>query len=110
MLTKFLTKLNWAVKAFNSACPTQVAIGQGIVLDLVSNRIVIQGDFELYTKGHLRLRSDKHVIINSGRDEEQRPGYIHAIWLNSDEDDFGRPILADDTEIEAIKDGSIKHT
>lgn len=101
MLTKFLTRLNWAVKAFNSPIYSQIQLGNGVILDLDNQKIIIPGDFALHTEGNLRLSSDKHVIIKSGQTEEPRPGYIHGIWLNSEEDQFGQPLLDQkDIEIE----------
>jgi hypothetical protein len=57
------------------------------------NKVYFHGDFHLTSSGSLYLSADKHVIIESGQDQEpERPGYRHSVWINSPKDNFGRPL------------------
>ena len=36
------------------------------------------------------------MIIKSGQDDEERPGYVHSVWFNPIQDNDGRPLLDND--------------
>lgn len=110
MLTNFFNRIALAVKAFNKPNVMCIEIGNGVILDLSNNRLVIPGDFEFHAEGNLRLTSDRHIILKSGQDADRREGYTHSIWLNSEEDENGDPLFSGRIDIEAIEDGSDKHS
>lgn len=87
-------RFTWAVTAFRAPrYEPVIKLADGIALDLHTKQIVIDGDFGVYATGNVTFRAEKHVIIESGRDDDpQRPGYRHSIWFNPDYDGFGRPV------------------
>jgi hypothetical protein len=77
----------------------------GVIIDIENQRVIIPGDFNLHTTGNLRLTSDRHIIIKSGRTPEERDGYVYGVWLNSEEDSNGNPLLEQETNyLEVNKD------
>lgn len=85
-------RLRWAVRAFMAPSTTpQIMIGDA-VLDLEQGILSVPGDFTIHTTGDLKFKSDQHVVIESGQSHEERPGYLHSIWLNPEYDDQGRPV------------------
>lgn len=85
-----------AITAFRQAdeFSTCLNMGNGILLDLKTKKIIIPQDFHLHCEGDLVLSSAKHVIISSGRTPESREGYTHSIWFNSKLDADKRPVRA----------------
>lgn len=67
-------------------------LGQEISVSKKGKVISLKGDFTLHTSGTLKLESDQHVILSSGRGKEERAGYRHSVWLNPDLDTEGRPV------------------
>jgi hypothetical protein len=93
-LNRFWQRCYLMYLAFKSKDLTPcIKMKNGIIVDLDNQRLIIPGDFNLHTTGNLRLTSDKHIIIKSGRVPEERPGYVYGIWFNSDEDSDGKPLL-----------------
>ncbi len=92
----FFQRLKWAASAFARHDPI-IILDNGMKLDLENRKLIIPSDFHLHTEGDLRLSSDKHVILHSGRTPESREGYVHGVWVNPDIDEYGRPLL-DDSE------------
>lgn len=89
----FLTRIKTSWKILTSpALPAQVELAPGVKLNLTDHRIVIAGDFEIATQGTLTISAGKHLILQSARTPEERPGYLHSVWLNPDLDDQGRPV------------------
>lgn len=86
-----------AVVAFRTPYEvTTVRFDNGLVLDLANKCIVVPGDLTIHATGDFTLSSDKHVIIQSGCDPEEREGYVHSVWLNPSFDEQGRPIKEED--------------
>lgn len=67
-------------------------LGQEITIQKRGKVIHLSGDVTLHASGTLKLESDKHIILSSGKGKEERPGYRHSVWLNPDLDARGRPI------------------
>ncbi len=83
---------------------TVIQLSNGVMLDLASNQVIVEGDFSLHSTGNIRLSSDEHVIVESGRGFDDR-GEVQGIWLNPVYDDSGQPIeVADEIELEVIDD------
>ena len=85
-----------AYSAFTSDLSPYIRLKNGSIVDLNNQRLIILGDFTLHTTGNLKLTSDKHIILKSGRLPEERAGYTYSIWFNSEEDQFGNPLLDKD--------------
>jgi hypothetical protein len=98
MIRSLLRRCQWAIQAFNAkAALPCIKLNNGIILDLTSNRIIIPSDFHLHTQGNLRLSSDQNIIISSGQKQDtERSDYVYGVWINSEEDLLGRPLLAED--------------
>ena len=104
-LDRLIQRFHWAMLAFKApAYDPHIRLKNGVLVDLVNRRIVIPGDFNIHTEGNLKLSADKHVLITSGQDAEERPGYVHGIWFNAAEDQFGRPLLEDEKLIEHVEE------
>jgi hypothetical protein len=87
---RFLTKY---LRTKEVPQPDSIVFTNGVTIDMENKRIILPDDFSVHATGNLRLTADKHVIIKSGQGvEESRRGYHYSIWLNSDEDDAGRPL------------------
>jgi hypothetical protein len=103
-IDKFWQRCYLGYLAFTSNDLTPcIKMKNGIIIDIENQRLIIPGDFNLHTTGNLRLTADKHVIIKSGNTPEEREGYIHSIWFNSEEDINGNPIKYDDIFLESKK-------
>jgi hypothetical protein len=73
-----------------------IKLENGAYIDLSNKKIVLPEDFHIHARGNLKLTSDKHVVIRSGRNSDpEREGYVHSIWVNADEDSLGRPLKKD---------------
>jgi hypothetical protein len=85
--------------------PAQIVQMQdGILLDLRTNQIIVTGDLSFHSTGTMRLSSDQHVILESGRGKDVR-NETQGIWLNPVLDDDGLPIeIAGEIEVD---DGDI---
>lgn len=84
-----------AYLALLDANPThKIDLGQGfeIEIDLEKKLIILPEGFHIHSKGDLSLTADKHLLLESGKDEEERKGYVHGIWFNADVDEQGRPL------------------
>jgi hypothetical protein len=79
--------------AFTSDLTPCIKMKNGIIVDLDNQRLIIPGDFNLHTTGNLKFSADKHIIIKSGQIPEERPGYVYGVWINSEEDSYGNPLL-----------------
>lgn len=100
-----LRRISWSIKAFKAPSKQPVLhLGNGVMLNLEHGVVVIDGDFDVCATGNLRLRAEKHLILESGQNQEERPGYLHSIWLNPVYDDAGRP--SEDPEIVEIEEFS----
>lgn len=66
------------------------------IIDWVNKRLILDDEWELYTKESFRIKSEKHIKLSSG--QTLIPGKEHlnnfySIWFNSDtEDNLGNPI------------------
>lgn len=70
-----------------------IRLKDGSYIDLSTKKIVLTEDTHIHCNGNLKLTSDKHVVIRSGRTPDPlREGYIHSVWTNANEDELGRPI------------------
>lgn len=63
------------------------------VVDYKNKKIIIDDGWEIYSLGNFKLRTAKHLMLNSGRtpipcDATSR----YSIWFNTDEDDDGNPV------------------
>jgi hypothetical protein len=96
MFKSLLQRCKWALSAFNAqAASPCITLHNGIILDLTSNRLVIPSDFHLHTSGNLKFSSDQNIIISSGNGEDiTRSKYVYGVWINSEEDHLGRPLLS----------------
>jgi len=106
VILSFFERLTWSIKAFNATkFGTLVKLSNGVMIDLDKKKVIIPSDFELHVEGNLTLSSNKHVMIKSGQTEEERPGYLYSIWLNSDLDEYGLPIIKDQNLIDGESHG-----
>jgi hypothetical protein len=97
-ISKIWQRCYLAYLAFTSPDLTPcIKMKNGVIIDIENQRVIIPGDFNLHTTGNLRLTSDKHVIIKSGRTPEERDGYVYGVWINSEEDNQGNPLLEQET-------------
>lgn len=77
-----------------------IQLSDGLLIDLKTNRLVVQGDLNLHTTGTMRLSSDEHVILESGEGTDSR-GETQGIWLNPVVDEHGNPYeVADEIDME----------
>lgn len=93
----FITRLKWAIRAFKvpQYQPT-IELGGGVSFNLAENKLILPSDYSIECQGTLTISASEHLMLNSGSGEEERPGYRHAIWLNTEVDELGRPIKSDD--------------
>lgn len=90
----FWQRLKLAAQVFRApVLKPVVELQNGMKLDLQTGQLIIPGEFNIHATGTLRLTSDEHVIIQSSRQPEDRPGYRYSVWLNPDLDDMGRPLM-----------------
>lgn len=73
----------------------QIQMGNA-VFDLERGVMIVPGDFTIHSTGNLKLKADQHIVIESGQNPEERPGYLNSIWLNPSYDDEGRPVQEPD--------------
>src|SRR5690606_16189146 len=102
-------RCSWAVKAFKTPnyYPPQISLGNGTLLNLENGAIVVSGDLTIHATGSIKFKADQHLVLQSGQTPEERPGYLHSIWLNPEYDSEGRPVeQADILEIEEFDDGN----
>ena len=98
-LDEFVWRVKLSVSAFihASAFEPVIKLKSGAYIDLNTRKIVLPEDTHIHCKGNLKFSSDKHVVIQSGKNNEPgRHGYVHSIWLNPKEDRHGRPLLNED--------------
>lgn len=96
-LARLYQRASWAVKAFNATSLSPViALENGLLFDPTRNLLIINGDCQIHSTGSMRISARKHVILQSGQDDEgDRPGYLNSIWFNPELDDENRPIDLD---------------
>ena len=93
-IQEFTWRCKLAMLAFVQAPSLEpiVKLKDGSYIDLSKKKIVLTGDIHIHCEGNLKLSSDKHILIESGRTKEERNGYLHSIWFNAKEDEQGRPL------------------
>ena len=90
-------RIKWAFRSlFAPRLQPLIELGGGVVFDLESRTLHLPADYKIKSTGTLVIESDKHLIFNSGRTPEERDGYYHSVWFNTDLDEEGRPIRDDD--------------
>lgn len=68
--------------------------------DLENRKLILPDGYSIESQGSLNIKARDHLILSSGCDEEPtRPGHYHSIWLNTELDSEGRPLLADEAKI-----------
>lgn len=83
----FLPRLRAAIQAFIHPAPPPLRF------DAATQRWVLEGDLAVHLTGSLRLSTDKHIILQSGRTPVPgRPGYVHGVWTNPPLNAEGQPV------------------
>jgi hypothetical protein len=71
-----------------------IELKNGVILDLNQGKIKISGDFHIHATGDFHLTSDKHIIMQSGYGQiDTRIGAPYSVWINSELDHNGIPIV-----------------
>lgn len=83
-------KLLWFVLKTKSYKPI-IKFSNGVEIDLTNNKIILNNPTEILCKENFTITSEKHLLLNSGQDLEERPGYHYSIWLNSPLNTKGQP-------------------
>jgi hypothetical protein len=71
-----------------------------IEFDAESKAIIINMDVMFKIKGNLQIDCDKHVILNSGKVEDEKINEPYSIWLNPVMDSKGNLVVDDANYIE----------
>lgn len=66
-ISRLRTRLHWAIAAFRADPKSPViSLGNGVLWDLSTNVVTVEGDFHLHTTGKMSFTSDSHIILSSG--------------------------------------------
>lgn len=72
----------------------QIKQEQPWTVDRKNKKLILNPGWEICSASDLRLSSNQHVIVKSGRTPDpNRPGIMYSIWNNCDEDENGNPII-----------------
>jgi hypothetical protein len=69
-----------------------IKIGDIIEYDITNNVITFNKPVTIQSKESIVIKSDKHILINSGRTADPyNPGSKYSVWINSETDEDGHP-------------------
>lgn len=68
-----------------------ITIGDSIEYDIVNNVINFKKPVTINSTENIMVKSEKHIIINSGRDYDPVSKTPKSVWINSELDDSGHP-------------------
>lgn len=77
-------KLAWGIITTANLKPA-IRFSNGVEFDLENNRVILHNPTEIHAKKTLKISSEEHIFIDSGRDFDPSTGVKHSIWLNNPE-------------------------
>lgn len=88
----FLSKIKLIFSLLFKNFNPVIKFDNGVEFDLKNKKVILNNPLEIKSKENITITSEKHLILNSGKSPEHRPGYYYSIWENSSFDEYGNPI------------------